>query len=92
MSASSENPVQNRVITNALNGKEDAALVLTGTLAVGATSVVFTNAAIGNNSLIDVYTDISGVNPTAITQSGTSVTLTFDEQSSAVNIKLLVRN
>ena len=92
MSASSENPVQNRVITNALNEKEDAALVLTSTLAVGATSVVFTNAAIGNNSLIDVYTDASGVNPTAISQSGTSVTLTFDAQSSAVSVKILVRN
>lgn len=79
-------------LTTAISGKEDAATVLSNTLAAGATTLNFTNAAIGNNSLLDVYTDTYGVNPTAMTQSSTTVTLTFDAQPSAVGVKLVVRN
>lgn len=79
-------------LTAAINGKENAPTVLSNTLAAGATTLNFTNAAIGNDSLLDVYTDTYGVNPTAMTQSSTTVTLTFDSQSSAVGVKLVVRN
>lgn len=79
-------------LTNAINGKEPARTTLTSTLAANATTLTFTNAAIGNSSLLDVYTDTFGVNPTAMTQSGTSVTLTFDAQPSAVSVRLVIRN
>ena len=67
-------------------------VILTDTLSIGSTSVTFTNAAIGNNSLIDVYTDVYGVNPTAMSQSSTTLTLTFDAQTVAVSVKVVVRN
>lgn len=66
--------------------------VLTDTLAAGSTTITFTDASIGNNSLIDVYTDTYGVNPKTMVQSGTSVVLTFKAQLSAVGVKLVVKN
>lgn len=65
---------------------------LTATLTIGATTLTFTDASIGNNSLIDVYTDAYGVNPTNAVQSGTTVTLTFDPQATNVSVKIAVKN
>lgn len=79
-------------INAAINAKENNHTYLTSTLAAGATSMTFTNAAIGNNSLIKVYTDVDGVNPLTRAQSGTTVTLTFDPQSVAVGVVLEVIN
>ena len=50
---------------------------LTDTLEAGETELVFTDASITTNSTIDVYTDTFGVNPTNVTVSAGSVTLTF---------------
>lgn len=66
--------------------------VLTSTLAAGSTTITFTDASIGNNSLIDVYTDTYGVNPKTMAQSGTSVVLTFKAQASPIVVKLVVKN
>lgn len=74
------------------NANIDLGTVLSGTLQKGATSLQFTNSAIGNNSLIDIYTNPYGIVPLSATQSGTTVTLTFDAQTSAVNVKLVVKN
>ena len=65
-----------------------------GTLAIAATSVVLTFATqtIGANTLVDVYTDVYGVNPTAVATTSNTVTLTFDAQDSAVNVAVVVRN
>ena len=65
-----------------------------GTLAIGDTSVVLTFAAqqIGANTLIDIYTDAYGVNPSAVATTSTTVTLTFETQASAVNVAVVVRN
>lgn len=65
-----------------------------GTLAVAATSVVltFTSQTIGANTLVDVYTDVYGVNPTAVATTSNTVTLTFDAQESAVNVAVVVKN
>ena len=65
--------------------------VLTGTLAAGSTTITFTDPSIGNNSLIDPYTDTYGVNPRTMTQSGTSVVLTFKAQASPVVVTLVVK-
>lgn len=65
-----------------------------GTLAVGSTSVVLTFASqtIGANTLVDVYTDVYGVNPSAVATSSNTVTLTFDAQASAVSVAVRVQN
>ena len=79
-------------LTTAINAKEDSHVVLTNTLAAGATTINFTNSAIGNNSLIRIYTNVDGVNPLTKTQSGTTVTLTFEAQSVAVGVAIEIRN
>lgn len=65
-----------------------------GTLSVGSTSVVLTFAAqtIGANTLVDIYTDAYGVNPTAVATTTNTVTLTFEAQASAVNVAVKVQN
>ena len=62
--------------------------VLSGSLAANATSLSFTNAAIGNNTRFDVYTSVYGVNPTNMAQSGTTLTLTFSNSHAAATIKV----
>lgn len=79
-------------ITNLSSSKEAVHTVLKSTLAVGATTLSFTDSAIGNNSLIRIYTNVDGVNPLTKTQSGTTVTLTFDAQSVAVGVAIEIRN
>ena len=65
-----------------------------GTLAVGSTSVVLTFAAqtIDADTLVDIYTDTYGVNPTAVATTSNTVTLTFAAQLSAVNVAVKVQN
>ena len=65
-----------------------------GTLTAGTTSVAltFTEQTIGANTLVDVYTDTYGVDPTAITISNNVVTLTFDAQASDVAVGVKVQN
>lgn len=64
---------------------------ITGTLTIGSTSVVLTNTytdvTVANASL-EVFTDTFGVNPTDITVSGNNISLTFEAQSSTVNVKV----
>ena len=70
----------------------DVGKKLTATLTAGNTSVTFTDDAIGNNSLIDFFSDPFGVNPTGATQSGTTVTVTYDPQDTNVTVGILVWN
>ena len=63
---------------------------VTGTLAAGSTSLTLSNAAIQSTSTIDIYTDTYGVNPTAVSVSAGSITLTFEAQSSAVSVKVRI--
>lgn len=68
-------------------------VVLTQTLIAGNTTLIFTNAAIGNNSRIRPFSNpfVMGLIEDA-TQSGTSVTLTCAEQSSDVSVSIEVYN
>lgn len=61
-----------------------------GTLAAGSTSITLSDASITTNSTIDLYTDTYGVNPSSISVSTGSVTLTFSAQQTAVNVKVRV--
>lgn len=63
---------------------------LTGTLTAGQTSITISDAAILTTSTIDIYTDVFGINPEAVTVSNGSVTLTFSAQSADLSIKLRV--
>ena len=62
----------------------------TGTLTAGQTSITISNNAITTNSIIEVFTDINGVNYTAISVSTGSVTLTYGAQSSNMNVKVRI--
>lgn len=77
-----------------LAGSGSGAEVQTGTLTTGQTSVTltFTNVTIGSTSLIDVYTDTFGVNPTNVTYTASTVVLTFDAQASDIGVAVKVMN
>ena len=64
--------------------------VQTATLTAGSTSLAFTFSGLTSSSMIDVYADVYGIAPTNITVSGTTLTLTFDEQQSDVSVKVHV--
>lgn len=57
------------------------ASVITATLTAGQTSITISDASITTSSILDFYTDIYGVNPSAVTVANGSVTLTFDAQA-----------
>ena len=63
---------------------------VTGTLTAGSTSITLSNAAITTSSTLDYYTDTFGVNPTNVSVSTGSVTLTFEAQSSDLGVKVRV--
>lgn len=65
-------------------------LILSGTLATGATTLTFTNAAITDDCMIDIYTNKADVMPSTATQSGNTLTLTFDAQTVAIGVKVRV--
>lgn len=59
---------------------------LHATLVAGSTQVQFTNSAFDNDTFFDVYTDVGTVVPTNKVLSGTTLTLTFNAQSSALGV------
>lgn len=81
---------QDGYVAGALALKEALGTVLTGTLAAGATTLTFTDAAITDDSMIDIYTNKADVTPSAATQSGNTLTLTFDAQAADVGVKVRV--
>ena len=81
---------QGGYMAGALALKEAIGTTLTKTLAAGATTLTFTSAAITDDSMIDVYTNCYGVDPSDIEQDGNTLTLTFPAQSKAVSVKVKV--
>ena len=63
---------------------------VTGTLTAGQTSITLSHGSITTDSTIDFYTSIFGVNPTAVSVSTGSVTLTFEAQSTNMDVKVRV--
>ncbi len=65
-----------------------------GTLEAAQTSLALTFAAqtIGANTLLDVYTDTFGVNPSNVSVSGQVVTLTFEAQAADVVVAVKAQN
>lgn len=77
-------------LAGALALKEAIGTVLTGTLAAGATTLTFTDTAITDDCMIDIYTNNAEVTPSAVSQSENTLTLTFDAQTEAVGVKVRV--
>ena len=75
-----------------LKDKAKKPTILTSTLAIGATSLVFTDNSIGNNSRIRVTTNPFSKGLEDAAQSGTTVTLTFEAQEVALSVSLEVYN
>ena len=63
---------------------------VTGTLTAGSTSITLSDASIDSTKTFDFYTDTFGVNPTAVSVASGSITLTFEAQQSAVEVKVRV--
>ncbi len=81
------------------NAKETADLIesyvgevvnLYATLTAGSTSITISNSAIKNNSTIDVYTDVFGINPTNIVVTDGQIVLSFNAQLSDIGVKVRV--
>ena len=64
---------------------------ITGTLTAGQTSITLTNSAINENSTIEPYTSVYGVNPKTIEVSDKRITLTFKEQTEDIGVKVVVK-
>ena len=79
------------ILDEALSAKINKPTVVTATLTAGKTLVDLTDASINTDSIIDVYTSVYGVNPTSISVSAGSITLTFDAQSSDLSIRIEVK-
>ena len=63
---------------------------LSGTLSAGSTSLTISDESITTSSIIDIYTDIFGVNPdSAVTTTG-QIVLTFSEQAINMSVKVKV--
>ena len=60
------------------------------TLTAGETSLSWTNDAITDTCVIDVYCSVNSVAPTAQEQSGTTYTVTFDAQSADMQVDVVV--
>lgn len=78
-----------------VGGKQISELVgstLTGTLSAGETTISFTDPVITQESMIDIYTDVYGVNPTMVdyAQENATLTLTFDAQKMDLGVKMRV--
>lgn len=66
-------------------------VILTGTLEAGETTLELQNAALTDDSIIDLYTNAYGVNPTDVTVTTGSITLTFDAQESDLGVKVVIK-
>lgn len=68
--------------------------VQSATIAAAGTSatLTFTEQTIGSDTLIDIYTDTFGVNPTNVTYTSNTVTVTIPAQADAVKVAVKVQN
>ena len=86
-SATNMNDLEERIYQAVRGG---AWTEVTGTLTAGSTSLTLSNAGISSSSTIDYYTNYYGVNPTGVSVSSGSVTLTFEAQDVDIGVKVRV--
>lgn len=63
---------------------------LTGTLTAGETTLIISDDSITEDSMIDIYTNVFGVNPSEVTVENGSITLVFDAQETDLGVKVRV--
>jgi len=61
------------------------------TLAVGSTTLIFSDASITTDSTIEIFASVYGIAPESVTVTTGQAVLTFDAQESAVSVYLIVR-
>lgn len=93
----SDTPVQNGTTKFTTGGaytelakKADKPTVLNATLTAGSTSVTFSNVPTSGDYLITVYTSAIGLDYDSISQSGSTVTVTYPAQSSSITVYLKI--
>ncbi len=64
----------------------------TKSLTASGGTLTWTDSEIGDTTLIDVYATIPNIAPSEISQSGTTLTVTFDAQDSAFDVCVTIRN
>lgn len=71
-----------------------AGTMFTGTLTAGQTSITFSSTMIKATSILEFYTSVYGVNPTAVSTSVSagvgSVTLTFEAQADDMTVAVKI--
>lgn len=63
-------------------------LILSGVLSAGSTTITLSNESITGEEMIEIFTDIYGVNPKSVTSEAGSIILTFKAQENDMNIKV----
>ena len=97
LSETSLNSVSNKAVTMAINqilqtldSKDNKKTEFTETLSAGDTSVVITNSQITENIILSVYTNKFGVNPTNVEIVDNTATITFLEQETDIQVKVVI--
>lgn len=65
---------------------------VSATLSAGSTELVFTNSNFGNTTHFDIWTNVYGVSPTAMSLTNTTLTLTFPVQENNVIVQVFYFN
>lgn len=66
--------------------------VMSATLSSGSTSVTFSDVPTSGDKVISVLTSVIGLEYDSVSQSGSTVTVTFPSQSSSVTVYLKIEN
>jgi len=67
-----------------------ASTIFTETLTAGETTVTITDSAIAVGSMIEIYPDVYGLEPTNVEVTAGQIVLTYDEQGVDIHIKVKV--
>lgn len=78
----------NSTTSKYVNGRKRT--ILTAVLLAGETTVTVTNTAITNTAMIAVFAENTYMQMEDLSVNGTTVTITFPEQESDVNIKIVI--
>lgn len=90
---SSANAVSSGAVYTAIKAVKDiipTTATIEQTLIAGETTLTFTNGAITDSATLDVSTTNYGIAPTAASQYGNTLTLTFDAQTTDINVQIVI--
>lgn len=67
-----------------------ASTIFTETLAAGDTTITIISSQIAVGSMVDIYTDVYGLEPTNVAVTAGQIVLTFDAQGVDIHVKVKV--